>query len=108
MSTVSGSITNNNCRAVSAVSGIQCWKCNSREDPGCGDPFENNTYYKVECDKADERRHLPGVKATMCRKIRQKGENECRKIMQKGEKIRQKGEKIRQKGLDERGGIRCI
>ncbi|XP_037069715.1 uncharacterized protein LOC119091156 [Pollicipes pollicipes] len=54
------------------VTGIQCWKCNSREDPGCGDPFENNTYYKVDCDKQDDRKHLPGVKATMCRKIRQK------------------------------------
>ncbi|KAF0297840.1 hypothetical protein FJT64_000508 [Amphibalanus amphitrite] len=62
------------------VAGIQCWKCNSREDPSCGDPFENNTYYKVECDKADERRHLPGVKATMCRKIRQKVNGQWRVI----------------------------
>jgi len=62
------------------VSAIQCWKCNSREDPGCGDPFENNTYYKVDCDKQDQRKHLPDVKATMCRKIRQKVNGQWRVI----------------------------
>lgn len=52
---------------------IKCWECRSDSDPKCSDPFDNSTLAITDCSKSDPKEHLPGVKATMCRKIRQKG-----------------------------------
>uniref|UniRef100_A0A2L2YNM3 Putative secreted protein n=1 Tax=Parasteatoda tepidariorum TaxID=114398 RepID=A0A2L2YNM3_PARTP len=51
--------------------GIKCWVCRSDSDPRCVDPFDNTTIPIFDCDtvKLD---HYPNVKASMCRKIRQK------------------------------------
>lgn len=51
---------------------IKCWDCRSDNDPKCADPFDNTTVPITDCslEKID---HLEGVKATMCRKVRQKG-----------------------------------
>ncbi|XP_055709086.1 uncharacterized protein LOC129805291 isoform X2 [Phlebotomus papatasi] len=51
---------------------IKCWECRSDEDPKCGDPFDNSTLSITDCAQSPQLEHLPGVKATMCRKIRQK------------------------------------
>lgn len=56
--------------------GIKCWVCNSRNDLGCGDPFDNSSFPISDCDAEFNRReNLIGIKATMCRKIVQKGWN---------------------------------
>lgn len=52
---------------------IKCWECRSDSDPKCADPFDNSTLSITDCKQNQELEHLPGVKATMCRKIRQKG-----------------------------------
>lgn len=52
---------------------IKCWECRSDSDPKCADPFDNSTLSITDCKQNAELDHLPGVKATMCRKIRQKG-----------------------------------
>lgn len=52
---------------------IKCWECRSDSDPKCSDPFDNSTLSITDCQQVPELEHLPGVKATMCRKIRQKG-----------------------------------
>lgn len=52
---------------------IKCWECRSDNDPKCADPFDNSTLSITDCRQAQPKEHLPGVKATMCRKIRQKG-----------------------------------
>lgn len=41
------------------------------DDPKCADPFDNSTLSTIDCDQKSLP-HLPGAKATMCRKIRQK------------------------------------
>ncbi|XP_031843909.1 crooked isoform X2 [Nomia melanderi] len=51
---------------------IKCWVCRSDSDPKCADPFDNTTVPITDCKQEPELEHLPGVKPTMCRKIRQK------------------------------------
>ena len=55
---------------------IKCWECRSDGDPKCADPFDNTSFPITDCLTKAEKEHLPGLKATMCRKIRQKGESE--------------------------------
>ncbi|XP_055836431.1 uncharacterized protein LOC129905081 [Episyrphus balteatus] len=57
---------------------IKCWDCRSDNDPKCGDPFDNRTLAITDCSQERELPHLPGVAATMCRKIRQKVGGEWR------------------------------
>ena len=52
---------------------IKCWECRSDGDPKCADPFDNTSFPITDCLTKAEKVHLPGLKATMCRKIRQKG-----------------------------------
>lgn len=52
---------------------IKCWECRSDSDPKCADPFDNSTLSITDCKQVAGLDHLPGVKPTMCRKIRQKG-----------------------------------
>ncbi|XP_058792036.1 uncharacterized protein LOC131664735 [Phymastichus coffea] len=51
---------------------IKCWVCRSDSDPKCSDPFDNTTIPITDCSKERELEHLPGVRPTMCRKVRQK------------------------------------
>jgi len=52
---------------------IKCWVCRSDSDPKCADPFDNSTVPITDCKQEPDLEHLPGVRPTMCRKIRQKG-----------------------------------
>lgn len=52
---------------------IKCWVCRSDSDPKCADPFDNTTVPITDCKQEPDLEHLPGVRPTMCRKIRQKG-----------------------------------
>jgi len=65
---------------VHSGTGIKCWVCRSLEDPKCADPFDNTSTPFFDCATFPEVTHLPGVKATMCRKIRQKVNGEWRYI----------------------------
>merc|ERR1712154_631665 len=58
--------------------GIKCWECRSDGDPKCADPFDNTSFPITDCLTKAEKEHLPGLKATMCRKIRQKVNGEWR------------------------------
>ncbi|XP_044739538.1 uncharacterized protein LOC123300923 [Chrysoperla carnea] len=60
------------CFAIQNSYAIKCWVCRSDADPKCGDPFDNTTVPITDCRQEKGLDHLPGVKATMCRKIRQK------------------------------------
>lgn len=60
------------CDNILGVS-IKCWECRSDSDPKCSDPFDNSTLSITDCKQEAELGHLPGVRPTMCRKIRQKG-----------------------------------
>lgn len=51
---------------------IKCWVCRSDTDPKCADPFDNSTVPITDCKQEPDLEHLPGVRPTMCRKIRQK------------------------------------
>ncbi|GAB1866125.1 hypothetical protein CAJAP_07204 [Camponotus japonicus] len=51
---------------------IKCYVCRSDNDPKCTDPFDNTTYHMTNCAEEKDLAHLPGVRPTMCRKIRQK------------------------------------
>lgn len=62
------------------VNSIKCWDCRSDSDPKCADPFDNSTLSITDCRQVDAKEHLPGVKATMCRKIRQKVHGQWRYI----------------------------
>ncbi|XP_013780410.1 uncharacterized protein LOC106464798 [Limulus polyphemus] len=53
------------------VSAIKCWRCRSDLDPRCADPFDNTSLPITDCSVYSFE-HLPGMKATMCRKMRQK------------------------------------
>jgi len=53
---------------------IKCWVCRSDSDPKCADPFDNSTVPITDCKQEPDLEHLPGVRPTMCRKIRQKGD----------------------------------
>lgn len=57
---------------------IKCWTCRSDSDPKCSDPFDNSTIPITDCKQEPELEHLPGIKPTMCRKIRQKVEGKWR------------------------------
>ncbi|KAK0182624.1 hypothetical protein PV327_000740 [Microctonus hyperodae] len=57
---------------------IKCWVCRSDSDPKCADPFDNSTLPITDCKQAEDLEHLPGVRPTMCRKIRQKVHGEWR------------------------------
>ncbi|XP_066992486.2 UPAR/Ly6 domain-containing protein crok [Anabrus simplex] len=59
---------------------IKCWKCRSDTDPKCADPFDNSTVPINDCAQEPELPHLKGVKATMCRKVRQKVDGQWRYI----------------------------
>ena len=54
---------------------IKCWVCRSDSDPKCADPFDNSTVPITDCNQEKDLEHLPGVRPTMCRKIRQKGKS---------------------------------
>jgi len=58
--------------------GIKCWVCRSDSDPKCGDPFDNTSVPITDCKQEKELQHIPGVRPTMCRKIRQKVNGEWR------------------------------
>lgn len=49
-----------------------CWHCDSLHDPKCVDPFDNHSMPMKDC-KLEKLDTYPGVRGTMCRKIRQKG-----------------------------------
>ncbi|KAJ8971319.1 hypothetical protein NQ314_000761 [Rhamnusium bicolor] len=51
---------------------IKCWDCRSDADPKCSDPFDNTTFAITDCQTLKPLDYLPNVKATMCRKMRQK------------------------------------
>ncbi|XP_014221508.2 uncharacterized protein LOC106648878 [Trichogramma pretiosum] len=57
---------------------IKCWVCRSDFDPNCGDPFKNTTAPITDCSQFNDLEHLPGVRPTMCRKIRQRVSGEWR------------------------------
>nr|ATU82770.1 secreted Mys2-like protein [Pristhesancus plagipennis] len=57
---------------------IKCWVCRSDSDPKCADPFDNSTVPITDCKEEPDLPHLPGVRPTMCRKIRQKVNGEWR------------------------------
>ncbi|EDW76497.1 uncharacterized protein Dwil_GK15491 [Drosophila willistoni] len=66
------------CFTLQTVQAIKCWDCRSDNDPKCGDPFDNSTLAITDCTQEHELEHLPGVRPTMCRKIRQKVHGEWR------------------------------
>lgn len=47
--------------------------CRSDSDPKCSDPFDNSTVPITDCNHEKDLQHLPNIRPTMCRKIRQKG-----------------------------------
>ncbi|KAK2720691.1 UPAR/Ly6 domain-containing protein crok-like [Artemia franciscana] len=51
---------------------LKCWKCRSLEDPKCADPFDNTSIPFFDCSQEPIDPNLPGLEATLCRKIRQK------------------------------------
>ncbi|KAL7305628.1 hypothetical protein TKK_0002356 [Trichogramma kaykai] len=57
---------------------IKCWVCRSDSDPKCADPFDNSTVPITDCSQEKDLEHLPGVRPTMCRKVRQKVSGEWR------------------------------
>merc|ERR1712080_45470 len=59
---------------------IKCWVCRSDGDPKCSDPFDNTSFPITDCRQVEERAHLQGLEATMCRKVRQKVNGEWRYI----------------------------
>ncbi|XP_026292986.1 uncharacterized protein LOC113217342 [Frankliniella occidentalis] len=63
---------------LSSVLAIKCWDCRSDADPKCADPFDNSTVPITDCRTLGNLDHLPGVRPTMCRKIRQKVNGEWR------------------------------
>lgn len=58
---------------------IKCWDCRSDADSKCSDPFDNRTFAITDCDQVKpipyifDQTNYKTQKATMCRKIRQKG-----------------------------------
>ncbi|CAF4930314.1 unnamed protein product [Pieris macdunnoughi] len=65
---------------ISTVLCIKCWNCRSSNDPKCADPFDNSTVPITDCKQEKGLRHLPGLRPSMCRKIRQKVNGEWRYI----------------------------
>ncbi|KAK6627808.1 hypothetical protein RUM44_010287 [Polyplax serrata] len=64
--------------SIQEVVGIKCWVCRSDVDPKCKDPFDNSSFPITDCRQEPELAHLPGIRPTMCRKIRQKVNGEWR------------------------------
>ncbi|XP_054721061.1 uncharacterized protein LOC129230671 [Uloborus diversus] len=64
---------------LDTVGAIKCWVCRSDADPRCVDPFDNTTIPIFDCDTA-KLEQFPGLKASMCRKIRQKVHGDWRFI----------------------------
>lgn len=50
---------------------IKCWECNSHYDANCADPFENYTFALTDCSQRSLS-HYPNTRASLCRKIVQK------------------------------------
>ncbi|CAK1555835.1 unnamed protein product [Leptosia nina] len=65
---------------ISTALSIKCWNCRSSNDPKCADPFDNTTVPITDCTQEKGLRHLPGLRPSMCRKIRQKVNGEWRYI----------------------------
>ncbi|XP_022119426.2 uncharacterized protein LOC110996177 [Pieris rapae] len=65
---------------ISTVLCIKCWNCRSSNDPKCADPFDNSTVPITDCNQEKGLKHLPGLRPSMCRKIRQKVNGEWRYI----------------------------
>ncbi|EEB17544.1 conserved hypothetical protein [Pediculus humanus corporis] len=63
---------------IPEVFSIKCWVCRSDVDPKCKDPFDNSSFPITDCRQEPDLPHLPGVRPTMCRKIRQKVNGEWR------------------------------
>uniref|UniRef100_A0A6M2E0M1 Uncharacterized protein n=1 Tax=Xenopsylla cheopis TaxID=163159 RepID=A0A6M2E0M1_XENCH len=63
---------------IGTAFGIKCWDCRSDTDPKCADPFDNSTVPIKDCKQESDLEHLPGIRPTMCRKIRQKVNGEWR------------------------------
>jgi hypothetical protein len=68
-----------------SVHSIKCWDCNSRNNPPCGDTFDNYTVGLVDCDqRQDTVVHLEFLlgheppKASLCRKTVQIGKRRRR------------------------------
>lgn len=61
--------------------------CRSDSDPKCGDPFDNSSVPITDCKQERDLEHLPGVRPTMCRKIRQKGKVDKFRLIGKPIKI---------------------
>ncbi|KAG6438511.1 uncharacterized protein LOC115453339 [Manduca sexta] len=64
--------------ALPCVYSIKCWNCRSNNDPKCADPFDNSTVPITDCKQEKGLSHLPDVRPSMCRKIRQKVNGEWR------------------------------
>lgn len=58
---------------ICVVLAIKCWDCSSHINPGCGDPFYNHSFAMVDCDQKFVPHLGANRKATLCRKITQKG-----------------------------------
>jgi len=72
---------------LQTVEAIKCWDCNSRNNPPCGDSFDNYTVGLVDCDqRQDLVSHLDRQigrevgKASICRKTVQTVEGVTRVI----------------------------
>jgi len=65
---------------ITPSASIKCWVCRSDGDQKCADPFDNTSFPITDCRTEKERTHLPGLEATMCRKVRQKVNGEWRYI----------------------------
>ncbi|XP_075234961.1 crooked isoform X2 [Lycorma delicatula] len=63
---------------IERVNSIKCWVCRSDSDPKCADPFDNTTVPITDCKQEADLPHVPNVRPTMCRKIRQKVNGEWR------------------------------
>lgn len=57
----------NNIRFAGTKS-IICYKCNSKYDPRCGDPFNPYTIGMVDCNITEVPHHLKGNEPALCRK----------------------------------------
>jgi len=64
--------------SIQSGDSIKCWVCRSDGDPKCADPFDNKSFPITDCKIEKDRKHLGNLKATMCRKVRQKVEGNWR------------------------------
>jgi len=53
---------------VKGAKSIICYKCNSKYDPRCGDPFNPYTIGLVDCNITEVPSHLQGKEPSLCRK----------------------------------------